>query len=255
MVATLSRAFSRRSPLTCGRSFKRPGWPIWPRDLCLGYRAVAGSSSACGRCEQSIVAPPGMVDRVLAEYKHGGVTQELLTKTARAGACSAGCWRPGSPTSRARDRSCQGSDRRGRPHRQPRSRAFSDRRSAPSRRCRPLLGLFGTVVGMIEIFGSQTAAGSNPDSARARDLGGAPQHRAGAASSRIPSMISLSPFPRQGRRPHPRDGTAGDQAWSSWRTASAADAKATVNFRGMPSAGRTTEINFIPLIDRAARHS
>ena len=26
----------------------------------------------------------------------------------------------------------------------------------------PLMGLFGTVVGMIEIFGSQTAAGSNP---------------------------------------------------------------------------------------------
>ena len=26
----------------------------------------------------------------------------------------------------------------------------------------PLLGLFGTVVGMIEIFGSQTAGGSNP---------------------------------------------------------------------------------------------
>jgi biopolymer transport protein ExbB len=26
----------------------------------------------------------------------------------------------------------------------------------------PLLGLFGTVVGMIEIFGSQSAAGSNP---------------------------------------------------------------------------------------------
>jgi len=26
----------------------------------------------------------------------------------------------------------------------------------------PLLGLFGTVIGMIEIFGSQTAAGSNP---------------------------------------------------------------------------------------------
>jgi biopolymer transport protein ExbB len=26
----------------------------------------------------------------------------------------------------------------------------------------PLLGLFGTVIGMIEIFGSQSAAGSNP---------------------------------------------------------------------------------------------
>jgi len=26
----------------------------------------------------------------------------------------------------------------------------------------PLMGLFGTVVGMIEIFGSQTATGSNP---------------------------------------------------------------------------------------------
>jgi biopolymer transport protein ExbB len=28
----------------------------------------------------------------------------------------------------------------------------------------PLMGLFGTVVGMIEIFGSQTPGGSNPSS-------------------------------------------------------------------------------------------
>ena len=42
----------------------------------------------------------------------------------------------------------------------------------------PLLGLLGTVVGMIEIFGSQApTGGTNPTHAGARHLGGAVQHR------------------------------------------------------------------------------
>ena len=41
----------------------------------------------------------------------------------------------------------------------------------------PLLGLFGTVIGMIEIFGSQNAAGRQPARARARHLDRALQHR------------------------------------------------------------------------------
>ncbi len=41
----------------------------------------------------------------------------------------------------------------------------------------PLMGLFGTVVGMIEIFGSQTPVRHQSAAAGARHLGGAVQHR------------------------------------------------------------------------------
>ena len=60
------------------------GWPIWP----LIFASIIALSLIFERMwslRQNIVAPPGMVDRVLAEYKQGGVTQELLTKTARQG--------------------------------------------------------------------------------------------------------------------------------------------------------------------------
>ena len=60
------------------------GWPIWP----LIFASVIALSLIFERMwslRQNIVAPPGMVDRVLAEFKHGGVTQELLMKTARQG--------------------------------------------------------------------------------------------------------------------------------------------------------------------------
>ena len=57
----------------------------------------------------------------------------------------------------------------------------------------PLLGLLGTVVGMIEIFGSQTSAGSQPDPARARHLDRALQHGDGH-HRRDPALIFYRHF-------------------------------------------------------------
>jgi biopolymer transport protein ExbB len=135
------------------------GWPIWP----LIFASVIALSLIFERMwslRQSIVAPPGMVDRVLAEFKHGGLTQELLMKTARQGplgrVLAAGLANVKSP----RPVMKEAIEEVGRIVSHDLARFLTTLGTIAA--MSPLLGLFGTVVGMIEIFGSQTAAGSNP---------------------------------------------------------------------------------------------
>ena len=135
------------------------GWPIWP----LIFASIIALSLIFERMwslRQNIVAPPGMVDRVLAEYKQGGVTQELLTKTARQGplgrVLAAGLANVKSPRAVMRE----AIEEVGRIVSHDLARFLTTLGTIAA--MSPLLGLFGTVVGMIEIFGSQTAAGSNP---------------------------------------------------------------------------------------------
>ena len=62
----------------------------------------------------------------------------------------------------------------------------------------PLLGLFGTVIGMIEIFGSQSPTRHQPAAARARHLDRALQHRL-RHRHRDPVADLLPPLQEQGR--------------------------------------------------------
>jgi biopolymer transport protein ExbB len=109
---------------------------------------------------QSIVAPKGLVDKVLAEYRVTGVTPELLAKTAQQGplgrVLSAGLANVKSP----RPVMKESIEEVGRIVTHDLDRFLTTLGTIAA--MAPLLGLFGTVVGMIEIFGSQTAAGSNP---------------------------------------------------------------------------------------------
>jgi biopolymer transport protein ExbB len=97
---------------------------------------------------------------VLAEFKQGGVTQELLMKTARQGplgrVLAAGLANVKSP----RPVMKEAIEEVGRIVSHDLARFLTTLGTIAA--MSPLLGLFGTVVGMIEIFGSQTAAGSNP---------------------------------------------------------------------------------------------
>ncbi len=135
------------------------GWPIWP----LVFASVVALSLIFERMwslRQSVVAPPGMVDRVLAEYKHHGVTPDLLTKTAHQGplgrVLAAGLANVKSP----RPVMKEAIEEVGRIVSHDLARFLTTLGTIAA--MSPLLGLFGTVIGMIEIFGSQTAAGSNP---------------------------------------------------------------------------------------------
>ena len=135
------------------------GWPIW----LLIFASVVALALILERLwslRQSVVAPEGMVDRVLAEYKHGGVTTELLTKTARRGplgrVLAAGLANLKSP----RPVMKEAIEEVGHLVTHDLERFLTPLGTIAA--MSPLLGLFGTVVGMIEIFGSQSATGSNP---------------------------------------------------------------------------------------------
>lgn len=135
------------------------GWPIW----LLIFASVVALALILERLwslRQSVVAPEGMVDKVLAEYKHGGVTTELLTKTARRGplgrVLAAGLANLKSPRSVMKE----AIEEVGHLVTHDLERFLTPLGTIAA--MSPLLGLFGTVVGMIEIFGSQSATGSNP---------------------------------------------------------------------------------------------
>ena len=135
------------------------GWPIWPL-IIASIVALALIFERLYSLRQSMVAPAGMVDRVLAEFRQNGVTPELLSRTAQQGPLgrilAAGLANVRSP----RPVMKEAIEEVGRvvTHELERFLTTLGTLAAMS----PLLGLFGTVVGMIEIFGSQGAAGSNP---------------------------------------------------------------------------------------------
>jgi biopolymer transport protein ExbB len=135
------------------------GWPIWPL-IFASVIALALILERLWSLRQSAVAPPGTVDKVLSEYKQAGMAPELLARTAQRGplgrVLAAGLANAKSP----RPVMKEAIEEVGHLVAHDLERFLTTLGTIAA--MAPLLGLFGTVVGMIEIFGSQTAAGSNP---------------------------------------------------------------------------------------------
>jgi biopolymer transport protein ExbB len=135
------------------------GWPIWPL-IVASIVALALIFERLWSLRQAIVAPAGMVDHVLAEYRQSGATPELLQRTASRGPLgrilAAGLANVKAP----RPVMKEAIEEVGRvvTHELERFLPTLGTLAAAA----PLLGLLGTVIGMIEIFGSQSASGSNP---------------------------------------------------------------------------------------------
>jgi len=135
------------------------GWPIWPL-IFASIIALALIFERLWSLRQAVVAPEGMVDRVLAEYRQAGTTPELLKKTAAQGSLgrilAAGLANVKAP----RPVMKEAIEEVGRVVTHDLDRFLTTLGTIAA--MSPLLGLFGTVVGMIEIFGSQSATASNP---------------------------------------------------------------------------------------------
>ena len=135
------------------------GWPIWPL-LAASVIALALIFERLYSLRQSMVAPPGLVDQVLAEYRQTGATHELLLKTAQRAPLgrllAAGLANVKSP----RPVMKEAIEEVGRVVVHELDRFLTSLGTIAA--MAPLMGLFGTVVGMIEIFGSQGPTGSNP---------------------------------------------------------------------------------------------
>jgi biopolymer transport protein ExbB len=135
------------------------GWPIWPLILA-SVISLALIIERFWSLRTNVVAPPGLVDKVLVEFRERGATPELVSRIAQRGPLgrilAAGLANVRSPRPVMRE----AIEEVGRVVTHDLERFLTALGTIAS--MAPLLGLLGTVIGMIEIFGSQSSAASNP---------------------------------------------------------------------------------------------
>ena len=140
------------------------GWPIWPLILC-SITALALIIERAVQLRTSVVAPRTLADEVLVVTRSGlpstDVVQKLAASSVLGGVLAAGIRSAQADPRISEEALRQTLENAGREavHRLERYlNALATIASAA-----PLLGLLGTVIGMIEIFGSQSpASGTNP---------------------------------------------------------------------------------------------
>ena len=135
------------------------GWPIWPL-LLASVIAVALIIERSITLRRSKIVPDGLLDRVIGDYRQGGVNPDMLNRLAGQ-----------SPLGRV----FAAGLRNVKSSREVMKEAVEEAGHGVTHELEhflttlgtiasisPLMGLFGTVVGMIEIFGSQNPSGANP---------------------------------------------------------------------------------------------
>ncbi|MDP3873709.1 MAG: MotA/TolQ/ExbB proton channel family protein [Pseudomonadota bacterium] len=135
------------------------GWPIWPL-IAASIIALALIFERLASLRRSKVVPPALLDSVLADLKGGLPNADMIRRVAAHSplgrVLAAGLRNVRNP----REIMKEAIEEEGRSvvHHLERYLTTLGTIAAAA----PLMGLFGTVVGMIEIFGSQTSTGSNP---------------------------------------------------------------------------------------------
>ncbi|MBS0313558.1 MAG: MotA/TolQ/ExbB proton channel family protein [Burkholderiales bacterium] len=138
---------------------KAAGWPIWPL-IFVSIVALALIIERLWTLRRVQIIPPGLVDKVIAEYRKRGLTQELVDLTAGQGpmgqVLAAGLANIRAPRPIVKEAVeetglivAHGLEKY--------LNAIGTIAAAA-----PLMGLLGTIIGMIEIFGSTGTAGVDP---------------------------------------------------------------------------------------------
>ena len=135
------------------------GWPIWPL-LIASVIALALIIERTIYLRRAKLLPPQLLDEVVRVYHNGKITKEVIDKLEQnspLGTVLAAALRNvNSP----REVMKESIEEAGRGVAHMLERFLTTLGTIAS--LAPLMGLFGTVVGMIEIFGAQNATGTNP---------------------------------------------------------------------------------------------
>jgi biopolymer transport protein ExbB len=138
---------------------KAAGWPIYPL-LLASIIAVALIIERFIILRENKIVPKGLLEKALSAYQRQGVTEDVLIKLAQDSplgqVLSAGLRNYKSSRYVMKD----AIEEAGRNVTHDLERFLTTLGTIAS--ISPLMGLFGTVVGMIEIFGSQSPTGTNP---------------------------------------------------------------------------------------------
>ena len=135
------------------------GWPIWFL-LVASVIAVALIIERAAALRRSKIVPDGLLQTVAAELKRGAMGDEALRRL-EAHSPLGRVFAAGLRNSRnSREVMKEAIEEAGRGVAHELERFLTSLGTIAS--ISPLMGLFGTIVGMIEIFGSATGAGNNP---------------------------------------------------------------------------------------------
>ena len=137
------------------------GWPIWLLIIC-SVIALAIIGERLWTLRPALVAPKELLARVVADYRQHGVNNDMLIKLATNSPLgrifAAGLYNVRS----AREVMKESIEESGRAIAIELERFLTSLGTVAA--IAPLLGLFGTVIGMIEIFGANNpTSGGNPE--------------------------------------------------------------------------------------------
>ena len=167
------------------------GWPIWPL-LLASVIAVALIIERSVTLRESKIVPPTLLDQVIAVHARQGVNADVVDKLAKDSplgeVLAAGLRNEKSP----RHVMKEAIEEAGRSVAHNLERFLTTLGTIAT--AAPLLGLFGTVVGMIEIFGSQSPTGGTNPAQLAHGISIALYNTAFGIAISIPSLIFYRHF-------------------------------------------------------------
>ncbi len=139
--------------------FQQAGWPIWP----LLFASIIGLALVVERSlslRRNRILPKQLLEEVIRVYHNGKINAEVVEKLEQNSplgrVLAAGLRNVNAP----RDVMKESIEEAGAAAAHELERFLTTLGTIAS--LAPLMGLFGTVVGMIEIFGSQNSTGTNP---------------------------------------------------------------------------------------------
>ena len=138
---------------------KAAGWPIWPL-LLASIISVALIIERLVALRRAKVVPPGLLQRAVGDFRRGADNSRLLTDLdshSPLGRVLAAGLRN---VNNSREVMKESIEEAGSAVAHDLNRYLTTLGTIAS--IAPLMGLFGTVIGMIEIFGSQTPGAGNP---------------------------------------------------------------------------------------------
>jgi biopolymer transport protein ExbB len=169
------------------------GWPIWFLIICSLVAVTLIVERAIFLRGKNVI-PPKLLDEVVNELKQRGVSQAMLDRLSTGSPLgkvfAAGLKNIKSPPQVMKE----AIEETGRAASHEMERFLTTLGTIAS--ISPLLGLFGTLVGMIEIFGSQNAGGAAP-AELAHGISVALYNTAFGLIVAVPSMIAYRHFRAQ----------------------------------------------------------
>ncbi len=135
------------------------GWPIWPI-IIASIVAMGIIVERMWTLRLSVISPKELLPRVLNEYKRNGVNPEMIARLQQHSPLGEILAAGLKNVKSSREVMKESIEESGRVVAHDLNRYLTTLGTIAA--LSPLMGLFGTLVGMIEIFGSNSPAGSNP---------------------------------------------------------------------------------------------